>query len=721
MAGLTLESDDPYLWLEDLGGADAARWVRDRNAETVAALTGGEAFAALRAELRQVLDAEDRIPYPGWRGDGYYYGFWTDAAHPRGMWRRTTLDEYRRPEPKWDVLLDVDALAAEEGENWVWSGATVLRPGYRRGLVGLSRGGADAVVVREFDLARRAFVEDGFTLPEAKSDVCWIDTDHVYVGTDFGPGSLTASGHPRTVRRWRRGTPLSEADVVYEGSADDVAVYASHDPTPGFERDFVGRSLDFYRTENYLLTAAGERIRIPVPEDAQWDVRREWLLIRLRSPWAVGGVTHPAGTLLAARFDAFLAGEREMAVLFRPDDRRALSYHFWTRNHLILAILADVRSRLEVLTPGGTGWRREPLAGVPEFDHSGIVDTDPDHSDAYLLASEGFLQPATLRLGHVGGQVETLKQEPASFDADGLVVRQFFATSADGTRVPYFVVGDPQAPAGPTLLTGYGGYEISQTPCYSGIIGRGWLARGGTYVVANIRGGGEYGPQWHRAALRENRPRAYEDFAAVAAELVTRGITTPAQLGIEGGSNGGLLMGVMLTRYPSLFGAVVASVPVLDMRRYHRLLAGASWMAEYGDPDEPADWAYLRRYSPYHNVRSGSAYPPVLLVTSTRDDRVHPGHARKMAARLREHGHDVSYYENVEGGHGAASNSEQRAFIWALTCEFLWRKLAGRPRQPLPRQLPPVDARAGGSAGESGTDSPQARERGVPADQALEG
>ncbi|MFG3423111.1 prolyl oligopeptidase family protein [Micromonospora sp. NPDC048063] len=721
MAGLTLESDDPYLWLEDLGGADAVRWVRDRNAETVAALTGGEAFAALRAELRQVLDAEDRIPYPGWRGDGFYYGFWTDAAHPRGVWRRTTLDEYRRPEPEWDVLLDVDALAAEEGENWVWSGVTVLRPGYRRCLVSLSRGGADAVVVREFDLARRAFVEDGFTLPEAKSDVCWIDADHVYVGTDFGPGSLTASGHPRTVRRWRRGTPLSEADVVYEGSTDDVAVYASHDPTPGFERDFVGRSLDFYRTENYLLTAAGERIRIPVPEDAQWDVRREWLLIRLRSPWAVGGTTHPAGALLVTRFDDFLAGERELAVLFRPDDRTALSDHSWTRNHLILATLTDVRSRLEVLTPDGTGWRREPLAGVPEFDHSGIVRTDPDHSDAYLLASEGFLRPATLRLGHVGGPVETLKREPAFFDAEGLTVRQFFATSADGTRVPYFVVGDPQAPAGPTLLTGYGGYEISQTPHYSGIIGRGWLARGGTYVVANIRGGGEYGPRWHRAALRENRLRAYEDFAAVAAELVTRGITTPAQLGIEGGSNGGLLMGVMLTRYPSLFGAVAASVPVLDMRRYHRLLAGASWMAEYGDPDEPADWAYLREYSPYHNVSGGSAYPPVLLITSTRDDRVHPGHARKMAARLREHGHDVSYYENVEGGHGAASNSEQRAFIWALTCEFLWRKLAGQPRQPLPRQLPPVDVPTVGLAGESGADSSQTRGSSVPADQGLEG
>ncbi|WCN80219.1 prolyl oligopeptidase family serine peptidase [Micromonospora sp. LH3U1] len=676
MARLTDTGDDPYLWLEELDGTNAARWVRSRNAEAVATLTPGEAFAGLRAEIREVLDAEDRIPYPGWRGDDFYYGFWRDRAHPRGIWRRTTLDQYRRPEPEWDVLLDVDALAAEEGENWIWSTVAVLRPGYERCLVSLSRGGADAVVVREFDLGRREFVADGFTLPEAKSSVCWIDVDTIYVATDFAPGSLTASGYPRVVKRWRRGIALAEATTVHEARTDDIAVYASHDPTPGFERDFVGRFLDFYRSENYLLTEAGELTRISVPEDARWHVHRDWLLIRLRSAWVAGGITYPPGALLATRFDAFLTGDREMTVLFRPDDRTALSYYSWTRNHLILGTLADVRSRLEVLTPGETGWQREPLAGVPELDHSRIVATDPEHSDAYLLASEGFLQPATLRLGQIGGAVEILKREPAMFAAEGLTVRQFFATSADGTRVPYFVVGDPDAPGGPTLLTGYGGYEHSLVPQYGGVIGRGWLARGGTYAVANIRGGGEYGPEWHRAALRENRPRAFEDFAAVAADLVRRGITTPAQLGIEGGSNGGLLMGVMLTRYPSLFGAVVAQVPVLDMRRYHRLLAGASWMAEYGDPDREADWAYLRDYSPYHNIHGDRSCPPVLLITSTRDDRVHPGHARKMAARLRDHGHEVSYYENVDGGHGAAANNEQRAFLWALTLEFLWRKLS---------------------------------------------
>jgi prolyl oligopeptidase len=693
MAGMISDDEDGFLWLEELDAAEAAAWVRDRNAETVAALGGGDAFAGLKSEIRQVLDADDRIPYPGWRGE-HLYNFWRDAAHARGLWRRTTLDQYRRDEPEWEVLLDVDALAAEEGESWVWEGATILRSGYERCLIRLSRGGSDASVVREFDLRRRVFVEDGFTLPEAKSEVSWIDTDHIYVCTDFGPGSVTTSGYPRIAKRWRRGTPLSDAQIVYEGREDDIVVSATHDSTPGFERDFVSRSIDFYRGEEYVRTDVGDLVRIDVPDDAWSDVHREWLLVGLRSPWTLDGVTYPAGALLVTRFDAFLAGAGEMTVVFEPDPHRALRGHSWTRNHLILEVLVDVQSRLEVLTPGETGWRREPLAGTPEFGHTRIVDTEPDHSDAYLLSSSGFLQPDTLRLGHVGGAVEVLKQEPAFFDAYGMTVRQFFTTSADGTRVPYFVVGDPTAPGGPTLLTGYGGFEISSTPAYSGVIGRAWLARGGTYVVANIRGGGEYGPEWHRSALRENRPRAYEDFAAVAADLVARGFTTPAQLGIKGGSNGGLLMGVMLTRYPSLFGAIVAQVPLLDMRRYHKLLAGASWMAEYGDPDRDTDWAYLREFSPYHHVRGGQPYPPVLFTTSTRDDRVHPGHARKMAARLREYGYDVSYYENVEGGHGGAADNEQHAFISALTMEFLWRKLTVRQlgAAPLIRQFSPVDA-----------------------------
>jgi prolyl oligopeptidase len=669
--------EDPYRWLEDVTGTAALDWVRDRNAAALSTLATGSRFDSLRAEAREVLDADDRIPFVRRRGE-YLYNFWQDAAHPRGLWRRTTLAEYRRDRPGWEVLLDVDALAAEEGENWVWQGAALLRPGgYRRALVHLSRGGADASVVREFDVAGHRFVEDGFGVPEAKTDVGWIDADRIYVGTDFGPGSLTSSGYPRLVKEWQRGTSLAEAAVVFEGKPDDVGVQAFHDPTEGFERDFVTRNIEFYRTEWWLRTGSGELVQVAVPEDAVVDVHREWLLIRTRSPWHAGGASYPAGVLLATRFDAFLAGERELTVLFEPDAHTSLSYHAWTRNHLILAMLQDVRRRLAVLTPADGPWPRAELPGVPEFAHADLVDTDPYDSDEYMLESTGFTEPGTLRYGHIGGPAETLKQAPAFFDATGMTVRQFFATSRDGTAVPYFVVGPAGAGSGPVLLTGYGGFEISLTPSYSGIIGRGWLARGGTYVVANLRGGGEYGPQWHLSAIKENRHLVYEDFAAVAADLVTRGITTRDRLGIEGGSNGGLLMGVMLTRYPELFGAIVSQVPLLDMRRYHELLAGASWMAEYGDPREPGEWDYIRPYSPYHNVSPDGRYPPVLFITSTRDDRVHPGHARKMVALLAAEGHDVSYYENIEGGHGAAADNEQRALKWALVLEFLWRRLTG--------------------------------------------
>jgi prolyl oligopeptidase len=667
--------EDPYRWLEDVTAPAALDWVRERNAESVGELSGGARFQDLRNEIRQVLDADDRIPFVRRRG-AYLYNFWQDAAHPRGLWRRTTLEQYRRARPDWDVLLDVDALAEKEGENWVWQGATALRPGgYRLALVELSRGGADASVVREFDVQERRFVEDGFHLPEAKSDVGWIDADHIYVGTDFGPGSLTSSGYPRVVKQWRRGTPLSEATVLYEGQPQDVSVHAFHDPAEGFERDFVVRSIEFYRDEWHLRTSSGDLVPVEVPEDAIVDVHREWLVVRTRSPWAVGGATYPAGALLAARFEAFMAGDRELAVLFEPGAHTSLAYHAWTRHHLILNTLRDVRSELTVLTPSDGEWQRAAPAGLPQFAHTDIAATDQYDSDEYMLVSSGFTQPETLRRWHADGEPETLKQAPAFFDAAGLSVRQFFATSADGTSVPYFVVGPDHPASGPTLLTGYGGFEISLTPSYSGVIGRGWLARGGTYVVANLRGGGEYGPQWHLSATKEHRHRVYEDFAAVAADLVSRGITTRDRLGIEGGSNGGLLMGVMLTRYPQLFGAIVSQVPLLDMRRYHELLAGASWMAEYGDPRERAEWDYLRPFSPYHNVSATQQYPPVLFITSTRDDRVHPGHARKMVARLRESGHDVSYYENIEGGHGAAADNEQRAFKWALVLEFLWQKL----------------------------------------------
>ncbi|MFD5513562.1 prolyl oligopeptidase family protein [Streptomyces sp. NPDC127051] len=674
-----MNAEDRFLWLEDVEGEAALAWVGERNAETAAALAADPGFEALRDELREVLDDADRIPYTARRG-AHLYNFWRDADHTKGVWRRTTLEQYRKDDPAWEVLLDIDALAAREGEEWVWAGARVRYPDYGRALVQLSRDGSDAVVVREFDLDGRAFVpgEDrGFHVAEAKTRIGWIDEDTVFLGTDFGPGSLTASGYPRTVRRWRRGTPLADAELVFEAEAVDVSAAGWHDPTPGHERDFVSRHTDFFHDELYLLADGDRLVRIEVPDDAGKYAYRQWLIVTPKTPW----LGHPAGSLLAFDFDAFLAGDRTAHVLFAPDERTALAGHSWTRHHLILETLADVATRIEVLTPGPDGWSRRPLADVPALSSATVTDTDADVSDEYFLNVDGFLQPSTLAYGHIGADSEPLKQAPARFDARGLAVRQFFATSADGTRVPYFVVGPAgQDGPGPALLYGYGGFRDQQTPGYSPLTGRAWLARGGTYAVANIRGGSEYGPAWHRAALGANRVRAFEDFAAVAADLAARGITTPDRLGITGASNGGLLMGAMLVRHPELFGAVVAKVPLLDMLRYHRLLAGASWVAEYGDPDSEADRPHLEALSPYHNLAADRPYPPLLLMTSTRDDRVHPGHARKAAARLRELGHRVLFHENTGGGHGGASDNEQAAVNHALAYTFLWQHLGAGTR-----------------------------------------
>ncbi|MFJ1865113.1 prolyl oligopeptidase family protein [Streptomyces sp. NPDC088097] len=680
---------DPHLWLEDVSGEEALAWVRERNAETVAALTGSSLFKVAEREVLEALDDDGRIPYVVRRGP-HLYNFWQDADQVRGVWRRTTLEEYRTERPAWEILLDLDALAAREGEKWAWAGSRVLGPAHRHALILLSRDGADACVVREFDLEAGEFVGGGFAVEEARTRVGWIDADEVWIGTDFGPGSMSTSGYPLQVRRWRRGTPLTEARLVYEGQAGDISASGWHDDTPGFERDFLSRQIDFWNAEMFLLPAgspsadslsagpeagAAAPVKIDVPDDAVASVHREWLLVRPRSPW----LGHPAGSLLAFDFEAFLAGERIPEPLFTPDARTSLGGYSWTRGHLLLSTRADVCTRMELLTPGPDGWRRAPLAGVPPLSTASVVDTDPDESDEYFLDVTGFLQPSTLHRGTAGSgdEGETLKQAPALFDTAGLAVNQYFATSADGTRVPYFVVGPEDRPGpGPTLLYGYGGFEISLTPHYSAVTGRTWLAHGGTYVVANIRGGGEYGPEWHQAAFGANRVRAYDDFAAVARDLTARGITTPAQLGIEGGSNGGLLMGAMLTRHPELFGAVVIHVPLLDMLRFHKLLAGASWIAEYGDPDDPADRPHLEALSPYHRIRAeGPPYPPTLLLTSTRDDRVHPGHARKAAARLRELGHPVLFHEHLGGGHSGATDHKQTAFNEALVQTFLLERL----------------------------------------------
>ena len=671
------EPEDPFRWLEDVTGARPLAWVKERNAESTAALTGTEGFKALDARILRILDSDARIPAVSRHGV-FYYNFWRDAKNPRGLWRRTTLDEYRKPKPSWDVVLDLDALAAAEKENWVWHGAEMLRPDYRRALVSLSRGGADASVVREFDLTSRAFLSDGFTLPEAKSQVAWRGPDSVFVGTDFGPGSLTTSGYPRIVKEWARGTPLAHAATVFEARAEDMGAYAHRDLTPGFERDFVERRPTFW-TEEFFLRRGDKLIKIEKPDDARFSTHREWMFLQLRTPWTVGGQTFSAGALIVADFEAFLRGERHFDVLFEPTERTSLAGFSPTRHHILLDVLDNVRSRLYVLSRNDGAWRREPLPGVPDIGDSSASAVDDVDSDDYWLSTNGFLTPNTLALGTVGkGPAETLKQLPAFFNAEGLAVTQHEATSKDGTRVPYFQVARKDLAldgSNRTLLYGYGGFEIAMQPGYRPAVGAAWLEKGGVYVVANIRGGGEFGPRWHQAALKANRPRAFDDFIAVAENLVARKVTTPRHLGIQGGSNGGLLMGNMLTRRPDLFGAIVCQVPLLDMKRFSHLLAGASWRGEYGDPDKPDEWAYIQGFSPYHNIKKDTHYPRTLFTTSTRDDRVHPSHARKMVALMKSQGHDVLYYENTEGGHAGAADNKQTAFMQALAYTFLWDQL----------------------------------------------
>ncbi|NBC23263.1 MAG: prolyl oligopeptidase family serine peptidase [Gammaproteobacteria bacterium] len=687
--GMSAETpEDPFLWLEEVEGEKALAWVEGRNEASLGYLESRPLYEPLRARSLAILDSDERIPQPALRGETVY-NFWQDADNRRGVWRRTPLAAYARGGADWEVLLDLDALAQEEGEDWVWKGADCLPPDHRRCLVSLSRGGADATVVREFDTVTGRFVEDGFRLPEAKHWVSWADEDTLYVGTDFGPGSLTDSGYARTARLWRRGEPLDEAPEVFAGEQTDVAAGVVRIRDGERHYDIATRAKTFFTRERYLY-ADGELARIGIPDDAELHgILDGQMIVELKSAWAPAGREYPQGALLAADFAAFMDGERDFAVLVEPAPNTAIvsgadTGVIRTRNHLVVNELVDVVNRLTRFSREDGGWTRRAVE-APEGGDITLVSAT-ESSDDFFFRYEGFLTPDTLYLARDGGgRTGEARALPAFFDTDGMRVEQHFATSRDGTRVPYFLV----LPAGfeadgdtPTLLYGYGGFEVSMTASYSAILGSSWLARGGAYALANIRGGGEYGPRWHRAALREQRQRAYDDFIAVAEDLVARDVTSPQHLGIRGGSNGGLLTGVMLTQRPDLFEAVVVQVPLLDMKRYHRLLAGASWMGEYGNPDTD-DWAFIAEYSPYHNLDPEADYPRAFFTTSTRDDRVHPAHARKMVARMEAMGHDVLYYENTVGGHAGASDSAQQARVQALIYTYLWDRLGGGEEQQL--------------------------------------
>ncbi len=680
LAGMTMTAQatavDPFLWLEDVESEKSLDWVRARNAASQKALEANASFKPLNDRLLAIKDSTDRIPYIDEIG-GQYYNFWKDAEHVRGIWRRTSLAEYRKAKPAWETVLDIDALNKAESANWVWKGADCIEPAQDRCLISLSRGGGDAVEVREFDIASKSFVKDGFVLPEAKSAVSWKDKDTLYIGTDFGAGSMTDSGYPRSVHEWSRGSAWKDAKKIFEAKQDDVYTFGFSDYAQGVRVEGVVRVPAFFRNETHLLRD-GKLVEVPKQDDAEVSYFRDYALITLRSDWKPGKTLFAAGSLLAIKLDDLFAGKDAYTVLFTPGAKRSLAGYSSTRNAVLLNILDNVKSRPEAMLLSGRKWKRQPI-DVPGNADVSLFAEDADKTDHYFMTITDFLTPTSLSFGSVGApKHELLKQQPAYFKSDGLQVEQFEATSKDGTKVPYFIVlPKDRARDGtiPTLLYGYGGFEVSQTPGYYASAGAGWLERGGAFVLANIRGGGEFGPKWHQAALKANRQRAYDDFIAIGEDLIARKITSTPHLGIQGGSNGGLLMGVMYTQRPDLWGAVLCEVPLLDMRRFSKLLAGASWMGEYGNPDVPEEWAYISKYSPYQNITKDKTYPPILFTTSTRDDRVHPGHARKMAARLIELGKDVTYYENIEGGHGGSTNNAQAAFMDTLGYVFLWEKL----------------------------------------------
>ncbi|KAI9010566.1 serine protease [Hyaloraphidium curvatum] len=717
------DPEDPWTWLEDVTGEKALAFASERNSVSKSLMEKtSPAFPGLQARILSILDSKDKIPMIAKHGKDpktgkdWYYNLWKDEKNKRGLWRRTFLDSYRTDTPDWETVLDIDELGAQEGENWVYSGSVFLEPESRYCLLYLSRGGADATVVREFDVHEKRFIDEangGFVLPEAKSRVSWRNKDSVFVGTVF-PGvddSLTDSGYPRIVREWERGTPLSASKTVYEGTKEDVSVSGYRDLAEGYERDFVERGVTFWTNESFFRDEGGNLIKIRKQDDAEARVHKRWLFLELRSDWEpVEGAKYKAGSLLATDFDAYVKDaapvtKNTFSVLFEPTERKSLASFDALATVVAVNELDNVRNRVYVLTPpsgNSTEWKRKELTGFPDLCTVALSSVDPDFTDEVFCIVSGYLTPSSLYFGDLArfagedgaeSPLQLLKRTPEFFDARGLKVEQHFVPSIhDGTSIPYFQVskeGLALDGKNHTLLYGYGGFEISLTPGYQATTGVGWLERGGVYVVANIRGGGEFGPAWHQAALKANRNIAYADFASVARDLVKRGITSPRYLGCMGGSNGGLLVGNMYTQYPADFGAVVCQVPLLDMKRFSKLLAGASWMGEYGNPDT-SDWDFIKTFSPYHLTVPPPAHrPSILFYTSTRDDRVHPGHARKMVARLlKERGYPegfldgegtggVLYFENIEGGHGGAADNTQQAFMSALGWEFLYTVLAG--------------------------------------------
>ncbi len=683
IAAQDTDADDPYIWLEEIQGERALAKVDQWNADTEAVLTDQPEYPLAKAWAKQILDDTRQIALPDAIQGDMVTNLWRDADNPRGLWRIASLESYMAGAPEWRVLIDVDKLGEDEGQSWVWHGANCLAPEYARCLIALSPGGTDADVVREFDVTTGRFVDGGFTLPEAKSNVAWFDEDTLFVGTDEGEGSLTDSGYPRLVKLWDRGTDFSTARQIAEGEQADISASGFSVLDGDTRWRFVNRSPSFWTNQISLVKADGSTVPLPLPEDAEFEAVLNGLVIaKLNSALETTGGTEQPGALVAWSLQSVLDGSDPAPfAVFRPSDTQAIEEVAASETKLWVKVLDDVSGKLIELSPGQSGWTARSME-LPANSTVQIAETSGTGDTAFVTV-ESMLTPPTLYAVPSEGEAVAIASEPAQFDASKFTVEQKFATSKDGTKVPYYLVRpkDAQGPL-PTLIHAYGGFRAAQTPKYltaepyrSGPLGLFWVESGNAYVLANIRGGGEYGPRWHEDALREKRQNSFDDFHAVADDLVASRLTTPGHIAASGRSNGGVLVGAVANQRPDLYGAIISGSPLIDMRRYNKLLAGASWMAEYGNPDVPEDWAFMKEWSPYQNMSDGPDVPAAFYYLSTLDDRVHPGHARKAAAKHEAYGQTFYYHEYREGGHSVGSDHEEDAKRAALLLSYLNREI----------------------------------------------
>ncbi|WP_166964224.1 prolyl oligopeptidase family serine peptidase [Yeosuana marina] len=668
--------EDKYQWLEEVDGKKALEFVNNQSKATFEKLSKEKDYQDIYDKSLAIYNSNERIAYPTIRGT-YVYNFWRDKDHVRGIWRRSPLENYTNGNPVWETLLDIDELSKKDDIKWVYKGSSGLYPDYSHFLIRLSKGGGDAVVIKEFDTETKSFLEDGFYLPESKGYASYVNENTLIVSTDFGEGTMTTSGYPSQVKLWKRGTPLKDAQLIYKGEPSDVSTngYVMRDDEKGYI--VIDRSPSFFTDLKFIWTN-NKIIKLDIPDDASTKgILNNQFIIQLKSDWTVNSKTYKIGTLLSLNFTELLKGNKEVQVIIEPDEFSSISQVSMTKNKLLVNLLSNVISQLHIYSFDDGKWINEKVK-APDFGTISIVATN-DLSDQYYFNFMNFITPSTLYSANASNNTFKVYQSlPAFFDASKYAVKQYKAKSKDGTMIPYFMIAAKDMKndrTNPTLVYAYGGFEVSEQPFYSATFGTAWLEKGGVFVLANIRGGGEYGPKWHQDGMKEKRQNVFDDLYAVSEDLIAKNITTPKHLGVMGGSNGGLLVGVAFTQRPDLYNAVVCQVPLLDMQRYNKLLAGASWMGEYGNPDIPEEWEYIKKYSPYHNLKEGMDYPEVFFYTSTRDDRVHPGHARKMVAKMNDMGYKTYYYENTEGGHAGSSTNEQSAKMNAMTFSYLLMKL----------------------------------------------